>query len=312
MKLVFMGSPAFALPALQSLMSNQYDVAAVYTQPDQRTGRGQQLMSCPVKQFAIVHGLPVVQPKTFKNPDAVSALAGLQPDIIIVAAYGQILSDSVLRLPKYNCINIHPSLLPKYRGPSPVAAAILNGDIMTGVTIMLIEKKVDSGPVLNQKEIPVGAEDTTESLSEKLAKLGAELLVKTLPAWVEGKIQPLQQDETRASYTRMETKEDGRLDWKLPAVQLGLKVRAYYRWPGCFTDWKGMRLKIIKAVPVERPDSGNVGEVVTLPRTSVASVGVWTPEGLLGLITVQLEGKKEMSVNDFVAGHRDLIGSILT
>jgi methionyl-tRNA formyltransferase len=312
MKLVFMGSPAFALPALQSLMSNQYDLAAVYTQPDKRTGRGQQLMPCPVKQFAVENGLRVIQPETFKNPDEVSVLAGLRPDIIIVAAYGQILPDSVLHLPKYHCINIHPSLLPKYRGPSPVAAAILNGDITTGVTIMLIEKRVDSGPVLSQKEITVGTEDTTGSLSERLAKLGAGLLVETLPAWIDGKIQPRAQDEMKASYTRMETKEDGRLEWKLPAVQLGRRVRAYYPWPGCFTDWKGMRLKIIKAAPVEQTGAGNIGEVVALPRTSGDGVGVRTPDGLLGLITVQMEGKKEMSVVDFMAGHRDFMGSILT
>jgi methionyl-tRNA formyltransferase len=312
MKLVFMGSPTFAIPALQSLMSNQYDVAAVYTQPDKRTGRGQQFMPCPVKQFAMASGLRVIQPETFKNPDEISALASLQPDIIIVAAYGQILPDSVLLIPKYKCINIHPSLLPKYRGPSPVADAILNGDIMTGVTIMLIERKVDSGPMLSQKEMPVGPEDSTESLSEKLAKLGAELLIETLPAWVDGKIQPRAQDETKASYTRMETKEDGRLDWKLPAIQLGWRVRAYYPWPGCFTDWKGTRLKITKALPVEQTASGDIGEVVALPRTSAARVGVRTADGLLGLITVQMEGKKEMPVNDFVAGHRDFIGSILT
>jgi len=259
MKAVFMGSPAFALPALQSLMSNQYDIIAVYTQPDKKTGRGQQLMPCSVKQFAVSHGLRVVQPETFRNAEAVSALEELQPDIIIVAAYGQILPDSVLRIPEYNCINIHPSLLPKYRGPSPVAAAILNDDVTTGVTIMLIEKRVDSGPILSQKEIPANGDDTTESLSEKLAKLGAELLIETIPSWIAGKIQPRIQDETRASYTRMEAKEDGRLDWNLPAVQLWRRVRACYPWPGCFTDWNGVRLKIIKAVPINEIEAGTEG-----------------------------------------------------
>ena len=239
MKAVFMGSPIFAWHALQSLMSNQYDIIAVYTQPDKRTGRGQQLMPCPVKQFAVSHGLRVIQPETFKDVEEVSALKGLQPDIIVVAAYGQILPDSVLRIPKYNCINIHPSLLPKYRGPSPVAAAILNGDVVTGVTIMLIERKVDSGQILSQKEIPVNGDDTTESLSGRLAKLGAELLMETIPSWTAGKIQPRLQDESQASYTRMEAKEDGRLDWNLPAVQLWRRVKAFYPWPGCFTDWKG-------------------------------------------------------------------------
>jgi methionyl-tRNA formyltransferase len=312
MKAVFMGSPAFALPALQSLMSNQYDITAVYTQPDKKTGRGQQLMPCSIKQFAVSHGLRVVQPETFKNAEAVSALEELQPDIIIVAAYGQILPDSVLRIPEYNCINIHPSLLPKYRGPSPVAAAILNGDTITGVTIMLIEKRVDSGQILGQKKIPIKEDDTTESLSEKLAKLGAELLIETIPSWIAGKIQPHIQDETRASYTRMEAKEDGRLDWNLPAVQLWRMVKAYYPWPGCFTDWNGVRLKIIKAVPLNEIEVGKIGEVVALPRTGEVRVAVRTADGVLGLVTVQLEGKKEMPASDFIAGHRDFIGSILT
>jgi len=312
MKAVFMGSPAFAVPALQSLMSNQYDIRAVYTQPDKRTGRGQQLMSCPVKQFAVSQGLHVVQPETFKSSDEVFALANLQPDIIIVAAYGQILPDSLLQIPKHHCINIHPSLLPKYRGPSPVAAAILNGDAVTGATIMLIERRVDSGPIISQREIPVRDEDTTESLSERLSGLGAELLIETLPLWVAGKIQPRPQEEAQASYTRMEAKEDGRLDWNLPAVQLWRKVRAYYPWPGCFTEWKGLRLKITKAVAMNRWGEGNAGAVIALPRTSEARVAVRTPDGLLGLVTVQPEGKKPMSAGEFSAGHRDFMGAILT
>ena len=312
MKAVFMGSPIFAWHALQSLMSNQYDIIAVYTQPDKRTGRGQQLMPCPVKQFAVSHGLRVIQPETFKDVEEVSALKGLQPDIIVVAAYGQILPDSVLSIPKYNCINIHPSLLPKYRGPSPVAAAILNGDVVTGVTIMLIERKVDSGQILSQKEIPVNGDDTTESLSGRLAKLGAELLMETIPSWTAGKIQPRLQDESQASYTRMEAKEDGRLDWNLPAVQLWRRVKAFYPWPGCFTDWKGVRLKIIKAVPLNEIGVGKVGEVVALPHTAEARAVVRTADGLLGLIVVQLEGKREMAVTDFMVGHPDFIGSTLT
>lgn len=312
MKAVFMGSPEFAVPALQSLMSNHYDISAVYTQPDKKTGRGQQLMACPVKHFAAAQGLRVIQPETFKNQEEVSVLAGLQPDIIIVAAYGQILPDSVLNIPKYKCVNIHPSLLPRYRGPSPLSAAILNGDAVTGVTIMLVEKKVDAGPILAQKEIPIPEDSTTESLSGMLAKAGADLLTKTIPSWTSGKIQPRVQDENNASYTRMETKEDGRLDWKLPAVQLWRRTRAYYPWPGCFTDWKGVRLKIIKAVPLPLDVGGEVGEVIALPRGNEARAAVRTTEGMLGLVTVQMEGKKEMPTGDFVAGHRDFIGSILT
>jgi methionyl-tRNA formyltransferase len=312
MKVVFMGSPAFALPALQSLMSNKYDISVVYTQPDKRAGRGQQVMQCAVKQFAVASGLTVMQPETFKDPDAVRQLSGIQPDIIVVAAYGQILPDAVLRIPKYKCINIHPSLLPKYRGPSPIAAAILNGDAETGVTIMLIENKVDSGPTLSQRRLTIADEDDAESLSGELAGLGARLLIETLPNWAAGRIQPEAQDESLASYTRMETKEDGRLDLTLSAIQLWRKVRAYHPWPGSYVQWKEGRLKIIKSLPVNDDSQSQIGQVIALPRMQAARAAVQTGEGLLGLITIQPEGKREMVAADFIAGHRDFIGSFLT
>lgn len=311
MKTVFMGSPFFAIPALHSLISNKCEITAVYTQPDRRTGRGQQVMSCPVKRFAVSHGLRVIQPETFKDQREIELLAELKPDIVIVAAYGQILPDAILNLPKYKCLNIHPSLLPKYRGPSPVAAAILNGDAVTGVTIMLIERKVDSGPILIQIEMPIEDEDTAESLSEKLAKAGAELLIETIAGWVSGRIEPQTQVESNASYTKMAVKEDGELDWKLPAIQLWRKVRAYHPWPGCYTNWKGARLRIMKAIVVLDRSGVPEGEVKALPRTAPARIAVQTGEGLLGLITVQPEGKREMSAVEFIAGHRDFVGSIL-
>jgi methionyl-tRNA formyltransferase len=292
-------------------MSNKYDIRAVYTQPDKRTGRGQQMMACPMKQFAVSNGLSVIQPETFKDQAEVDRLSGMAPDLVVVAAYGQILPDSVLRIPKYKSINIHPSLLPKYRGPSPVAAAILHGDAVTGVTIMLVEKKVDSGPVLSHKEMAVGEEDTTGTLSMKLAGLGAEMLVEILPGWVAGTVQPVPQDENQASYTKMENKEDGKLNWDLPAVELWLMVRAYQPWPGCFTTWNSARLKIIKAIPLPDATAGSTGEVVALAHGGPARVAVRTGNGLLGLITVQPEGKKEMAAADFIAGHRDFTGAIL-
>jgi methionyl-tRNA formyltransferase len=311
MKIVFMGSPAFAQQTLLSLMSNNYDISAVFTQPDKKTGRGQQVMACPVKQFAVAHGLNVIQPETFRDPGEVEKLKDLAPDLIVVSAYGQILPDDVLQIPQYKCINIHPSMLPKYRGPSPVTAAILNGDATTGVTIMLVEKKVDSGPILMQKEMIVSGEDTTGTLTEKLAVLGADMLVEIIPDWVAGKIQPLRQDESQASYTRLENKEDGKLNWSLSAVEISRMVRAYQPWPGCFTTLNNVRLKIIKAVPLQDAPPGKTGEIVALPRNGPARVAVCTGNGLLGLVTVQLEGKKEMPAADFVAGHRDFIGSIL-
>jgi len=292
-------------------MSNKYDINAVYTQPDKRTGRGQQVMACPVKQYAVSAGLNVVQPETFQDQAEIEKLRALSPDLIIVAAYGRILPDSVLQIPEYKSINIHPSLLPKYRGPSPVAAAILNGDAVTGVTIMLVEKKVDSGPILNRKEMAVTDEDTTGTLTGKLAGLGAEMLVETIPGWVAGSVRPLAQDESLASYTRMESKEDGKLNWDLPATELWRMVRAYQPWPGCFTTWNNARLKVIQAVALPDTSSGSKGEVIALPRGGPARLAVRTGNGLLGLISVQLEGKKEMPAADFMAGHRDFTGAIL-
>ena len=308
---VFMGSPAFALPALQSLMSNQYEIRAVYTQPDKPRGRGRQVMACPVKRFAISQGMRVIQPESLRDSQEAELLAALKPDIIIVAAYGRILPAAVLELPRYKCINIHPSLLPRYRGPSPVAAPILNGDPVTGVTIMLIERKVDSGPIISQEGLAISDEDTTESLSQRLAVMGARKLVETIPRWVEGKIEPRMQDDSRASYTRMEAKEDGLLDWNLPAVVLWRRVRAYHPWPGCYFDWKGGRLRVMKAIALPDAESGEAGRVVALPRTAPARIAVRTADGLLGLISVQPEGKREMTAADFSAGHRDFAGNVL-
>jgi methionyl-tRNA formyltransferase len=176
---------------------------------------------------------------------------------------------------------------------------------------MLIERKVDSGPILSQEELAVSDEDTTESLSERLAVIGARKLVETIPGWVEGKIEPRMQDDSRATYTRMETKEDGRLDWNLPAVDLWRRVRAYHPWPGCYFDWQGGRLRVTKAIPLPDPEGGERGRVVTLPRTAPARVAVKTAEGLLGLVIVQPEGKREMTAAEFSAGHRDFVGSVL-
>jgi len=311
MKVVFMGSPAFALPALQALVSSKYDISAVYTQPDKKTGRGQRVTACTVKQYATGVGLRVILPQSFRSNGEVDLLRGIKPDIIIVAAYGQILPETVLQIPQYRCINIHPSLLPRYRGPSPVAAAILNGDAQTGVSIMLIERKVDSGPIIAQTQVPIQDEDTTGSLTGRLAATGAELLINTLPDWVSGTIKPLAQDEAWASYTRMERKEDGELDWKWQAVQLWRKVRAFYPWPGCYVKWMGSRIKIVAAVPLADSGKGSVGQVIALPRGEVTRVAVRTGEGMLGLVTVQPEGKREMTAGDFAAGHRDFIGSLL-
>ncbi len=292
-------------------MERGYEVVAVYTQPDKRGGRGQRPISSPVKQLALSLGLEVVQPDSLKDAGAVERLQGLKPELIVVAAFGKILPREVLAIPRFGCLNVHPSLLPRHRGPSPVAAAILSGDAATGVTIILLDEGVDSGPILSQREAPIMDDDTTESLTARLAGVGAQLLVETVPLWVEGRIAPKAQDESQASYSSVLDKEAGEIDWRLSAVELWRRVRAFHPWPGSYIWWRGKRLKVLKAVPLDIGLSAEVGEVVALPKGLAAAVGVGTGKGILGLIAVQPEGKRQMSAEEFVRGHRDFVGSRL-
>ena len=309
LRVVFMGTPEFAAPTLQSLISSSYRVLAVYTQPDKRGGRGQQLILPPVKKLARDFIIPVVQPETLNTAEALNELAAFSPELIVVAAYGRILPPNVLSLPKFACLNVHPSLLPRHRGPSPIAASILCGDEVTGVTIMLMGAGVDNGPILAQREVAISPQDTTGSLTSKLAQLGAELLLGTLPLWIEGKIKPKPQDESRATFSKILTKEDSEIDWKLPAVELCRRIRAFNPWPGCYTRWKGKRLKVCEAVPLS--GGGEVGKVMTIKEPGPTTIGVVTGMGILGLCRVQLEGRREMSAADFIRGQRDFVGSVL-
>ena len=309
MDLIFMGTPSFAVPVLQALLDSDYRVVAVCTQPDRRSGRKRQLLLSPVKAVAVNNRIPLVQPKTLRSPEVVEELARFHPDLIVVAAFGLILPPAVLSLPRSGCLNVHPSLLPRHRGPSPVASAILGGDEVSGVSIMLMNEGMDSGAVLARQEVPISPEDTAGSLTAKLAQLGAVLLVDTLPRWLEGRIEPQPQDESQASYSRRLTSEDGELDWHLPAVELWREIRAYNPWPGCYTCWQGRRLKVHQAAPLSRRvEQGGIGEVVALPS---GGVGVVTPEGVLELRQVQLEGKQEMPVAEFIRGQRSFVGSVL-
>ena len=308
---IFMGTPEFAVPVLESLIQGSYDVVAVYTQPDKPAGRGQQLTSPPIKELAMKHKVPVVQPNTLKSAEVVQGLASFEPELIVVAAFGYILPREVLSLPKFGCLNVHPSLLPKHRGPSPVAETLLCGDLFAGVTIMLMEEGLDSGPILAQQKVGVSASDTTGSLTCKLASAGAELLMETLPKWLGGELKPQAQDEDRATYSRMIINKDGELNWHLTAVELWQRVRAFNPWPGCYTWWKGKRLEIHSATPLGDKAKGEIGKVVALPKSAPVRVGVVTGEGILGLCRIQLEGKREMSADEFTRGQRDFIGSSL-
>ncbi len=306
---VFMGTPQFAVTILESLLSSPYQVLAVYTQPDKPAGRGRQVALPPVKRLALEHGILVIQAQTLKSSEEVEKLASLQPELIIVAAFAYILPPAVLSLPKFACLNVHPSLLPRHRGPSPVANTILCGDELAGVTIMLMDGGMDTGPILAQEKVGVSFMDTTGSLSSRLADVGAKLLLDTLPDWLGGKIEPQAQDESQATYSKLTASEDAEIDWHLSAVELWRRVRAYNPWPGCYTWWQGKRLKIHEATPVEDVVEEDIGEVIALKDPP--GVGVITGRGILGLGQVQLEGKRRMSMDDFVRGQREFIGSIL-
>ncbi|MBI2957602.1 MAG: methionyl-tRNA formyltransferase, partial [Chloroflexi bacterium] len=216
-RIVFMGTPEFAVPSLRALLDGGCRVAAVYTQPDRPAGRGREAAASPVKRLAVELGIEVLQPRSLREPEALARLAGLAPDLIVVVAYGLLLPASVLGLPRYGCLNVHPSLLPRHRGPSPIPWAILDGDAVTGVTMMLMDEGMDTGPILEQVEEPVRDDDTALSLSRRLAALAAALLPRTVGRWARGEIKPQPQDDARASYSRLITKADGQIDWRLPA-----------------------------------------------------------------------------------------------
>jgi len=310
-----MGTPEFAIPPLEHLILNQYQVVAVYTQPDKPAGRGRSLSSPPVKRAALAWKLPVMQPVSLKSAEAVAQLAEFHPDVIVVAAFGQILPQPVLDIPGYGCINIHPSLLPRFRGASPVAAAILAGDEFTGVSIMLMEAGLDTGPVLARAQIPISAQDTTGSLTSKLSHIAARLLQEVLVGWLRGELTPQPQNEAEATYSGIITKEEGEIDWCLPAIDIWRRVRAFQPWPGCYTRWRGKRLEIIEAVPLPDERAGDMGRVVALTPTtdrSEAIFGVHTGDGILGVLKVQLEGKRAMSAAEFLRGQRQFIGAILS
>ena len=306
---VFMGTPQFAVTILESLRQSPCQVLAVYTQPDKPAGRGRQVAFSPVKRLALERDIPVIQPETFKSGEVVEKLASFQPELIIVAAFGYILPPEVLSLPRFACLNIHPSLLPQHRGPSPVADAILCGDELTGVTIMLMDSGMDTGPILAQEKVGVSFMDTTGSLTSRLADVGARLLLETLPKWLGGELRPQVQDKSQATYSKLIISEDAEIDWHLSAVELWRRIRAYNPWPGCYTWCQGKRLKIHEAIPLDDMAKGELGEVIALTEPPV--VGVVTGHGILGLGQVQLEGKRPMKADEFVRGQREFIGCVL-
>lgn len=300
MKIVYMGTPDFAVAPLEAIIQAGHQVSAVVTQPDKQKGRGKEVQMTPVKECALKHGIPVFQPVKIKEAEAVEQLRRYPADIFVIAAFGQLLSEEILNMPKYGCINIHASLLPAYRGAAPIQWVILNGEKETGVTIMQMAKGLDTGDMLCKAVVPIDRKETGESLHDKLMEAGAKLIVEALPKIGAGELIPEKQDDSLSCYASRLTKEMGMIDWNKDALTLERLVRGLNSWPSAYTFYKGKTLKIWEADVIKAPTNEVPGTVVQVGKDFF---DVACGEGLLRIYSVQLEGKKRVSVKDFLLGY---------
>ncbi len=301
LKIAFAGTPAFAVPALEALLRSPHSVVAVYTQPDRPAGRGRQLQASPVKECALRHGIPVEQPLTLRDGNSCDRLASYRVDLLVVVAYGLILPPAVLDTPRLGCLNIHASLLPRWRGAAPIQRALLAGDARTGVGIMRMEAGLDTGPVFIERAVDIAPRETAGSLHDKLAALGAEALMETLGGLIAGTLQARPQPEAGITYARKITKEEAVIDWSRPAADIDRQVRAFNPVPGAETAWRGQQLKIWDAEP-----AGPCGDAVpgTVVAADAGGIVVATGAGSLKLARLQLAGRKATTAADFLNAHR--------
>lgn len=299
MKIVYMGTPDFAVGPLEALLAAGHTVTAVVTQPDKPKGRSGRVQMSPVKECALAHGIPVMQPEKIRKADAVEKLRETEADIYVVAAFGQILSQEILDIPRFGCLNIHASLLPGYRGSAPVQWVILNGEKETGVTIMQMDAGIDTGDMLIKSVVPIGEKETDETLFGKLSAAGSALIVEALKKLEAGELVPEKQGDVKTFYARQLEKSMGLIDWKESCAAIERRVRGLYSWPGAYTFYKGKMLKIGMAEAVAEPADAEPGTVSAVTKDTV---WVNTGEGKLLLQEVQLEGKKRMAVKDFLLG----------
>ena len=311
MKVLFLGTAEFACLSLEAILTSRHKVAAVVTQPDRPKGRGRRLASSPVKFLAAKKNIPVFQPEKLRDPAALEILRSFHPDLIVVVAYGQILSSSVLSIPPRGCVNVHASLLPQYRGAAPIPWAILKGEQRTGVATMLMDSGLDTGPILLTEETPIAPEDTAGVLHDRLAIMGATLLLKTLDGLERETIAPRAQDHSRATYAPKIAKEDGRIDWNMPARELFNRLRAFDPWPGAFTRWGGRNLKIFRPGPVEEVEEEIRGKPGTVAQVSEKDLTIATARGCLRVREVQLENRPRMGVAEFLRGYPLKVGELL-
>ena len=315
MRVVFMGTPAFAVPSLEALDNSDHEVVGVVTQPDRPKGRGQAVVSCPVKELALSKGLPVSQPEKVKNPDFLQQLVDWKPDVIVVTAFGRFLPKAILDLPPMGCVNVHGSLLPAYRGAAPIQWALIHGDTETGITTMLMDEGMDTGDVLLQQTIPIEPEDTALELGARLAQAGGALLVETLTRLAERSVVPRAQDHARATVAPLLTKEDGVIDWTQSATEIANRIRGLSPWPGSYTfhhacpersgaERKKLRLIIRKGrVDAKGGPAGCGQRPGTILAVGPTSFWVETGEGRIEVLEVQPANKKHMSVEQFLLGY---------
>lgn len=308
MRIVYMGTPDFAVNTLQALIDSEYDVVGVVTQPDKPKGRGKTMQFTPVKELAVQYEIPVYQPVRVKDAKFIETLKAMEPDLIVVAAFGQILPEEILNMPPYGCINVHASLLPKYRGAAPIQWCILNGEKETGVTIMYMEKGLDTGDMIAKVVVPIDEHDTGDSLHDKLAVAGAKLLVDTLPALFAGAIVREKQDDTQSSYAKMLSKDMGRIDFTKKAPAIVRLIRGMNSWPSAYTTWHGKRLKLHAAEALPEIYEVRPGQIAGIDKSGI-TIGCGL--GAIHVTSLQLEGKKRMDADAFLRGNAMEIGDIL-
>jgi len=307
-RIVFMGTPDFAVPPLKALIDAGYTISAVVTRPDRPKGRGRALSMPPIKEVAVEHGIEVLQPERIKDADFIDTLKALAPEIIVVVAYGKILPPAILTMPPKGCINLHSSLLPKYRGAAPINWAIVRGEEESGVTTIVMDEGMDTGPILLQNVVPIGDSDTAQGLHDRLSEVGAALLSETVSRVIAGTIQPVPQDDSKATYAPMLKKGDGSIDWKSDAVAINNLVRGLFPWPGAYTNWNGKILKVLKGAA----EGGGAGETPgTILGVTEEGIDVATGDGIYAIINLQPESKRKMTATEFIKGYRIGTGQIL-
>lgn len=312
-KIIFFGTSDFAKDILKAIASEKYQILAVFTQPDKKVGRKQEIKIGPVKEFSDKQKIPVFQPKKL-GEEMIRKVKELNPELIIVAAYGRIIPKEILEVPACKSINVHPSMLPEFRGPSPIQNAVLAGKKETGISIMMMDEKMDHGDILAQTKIKIDPNESTEDLMKKTAPLSAKLLLETIPGWMEGKIKPKRQDDSKATYCQLIEREDGHIFWNEEAIEIYNKFRAFYPWPGIFSVWEKdriiIRIKLVK-IRVQKKDPEEKYEIGEVFKLNKVDIGVKTAKGVIIIDEIQLEGKNPAKIKEFLNGYSNFIGSKL-